>query len=176
MWLRTQCGVAGRSERRLAAIAKTRGSPIKLRVEGFEMKQRAIVTVLSSAALFSLAGCSTTSSSQSPGAQSAVIEQRPSELAGTWLGEFYQVGADSALEGQVTLEVKDDGTYKMTARRAGSGPAVESGVIETRGNTVTLKSTSGSWTPLQRSGEKLYGMTLHSSGRPIKITVERQRG
>jgi hypothetical protein len=141
------------------------------------MKHRAIATIVSSAALLSLAGCSTTtSSSQSAGAQSAVIEQRPSELAGTWLGEFYQVGADSQLEGQVTLEVKDDGTYKMTARRSGSGATVESGVIETRGSNVTLKSTSGHWTPLQRSGERLYGMTLHSSGRPIKISVERKRG
>lgn len=138
------------------------------------MKHRATVTVLSCAALLSLAGCSTTSSTQSADAQSAVIEQRPSELAGTWLGEFYQVGADSQLEGQVTLEVKDDGTYKMTAKRWGSGAIVESGVIETRGSNVTLKSTSGHWTPLQRSGERLFGMTLHTSGRPIKIVVERK--
>jgi hypothetical protein len=138
------------------------------------MKHRVIVTVLSSAVLLSLAGCSATGSSRSADTQSAVIEQRPSELAGIWLGEFYQVGADSSLEGQVTLEVKDDGTYKMTARRSGSGAVVESGVIETRGSNVTLKSTSGHWTPLQRSGERLYGMTLHASGRPIKISVERK--
>ena len=76
------------------------------------------------------------------------------------------------LEGQVTLEVKEDGTYKMTANRSGS----ESGVIETRGNTVTLKSSSGHWTPLRRSGDQLYGMTTHSNGRPIKIVLERSRG
>ena len=134
------------------------------------MKQRAIVTVLSSVAVLALAGCSATSSPQSAGAQSAVIEQRPSELAGTWLGEFYQVGADSQLEGQVTLEVKDDGTYTMTARRLGS----ESGVIESRGDTVTLKSSSGHWTPLRRSGDRLYGMTTHPNGRPIKLVVERK--
>ncbi|HKZ04278.1 MAG TPA: hypothetical protein VJU81_02305 [Methylomirabilota bacterium] len=136
------------------------------------MKHRIIVAVLSSAALVSLAGCSTTSPSQSAAAPSAVIEQRPTELAGTWQGEFYQVGADSQLEGQVTLEVKEDGSYQMTARRLGS----ESGVIETRGDTVTLKSSSGHWTPLRRSGERLYGMTTHPNGRPIKLVLERSRG
>jgi hypothetical protein len=133
------------------------------------MKHRTIIAVLSSAALVALAGCSTTSSNPSSAAASAVIEQR---LAGTWRGEFYQVGADSQLEGLVTLEVKEDGTYQMTARRLGS----ESGVIETRGNTVTLKSSSGHWTPLRRSGDQLYGVTTHPNGRPIKIVLERNRG
>jgi hypothetical protein len=135
------------------------------------MKHRTIVAALSSAALVALAGCSTTSSNPSSAASSAVIEQRPN-LAGTWRGEFYQVGADSMLEGQVTLEVKEDSTYQMTARRWVS----DSGVIETRGNTVTLKSSSGHSTPLRRSGDQLYGMTTHSNGRPIKIVLERSRG
>jgi hypothetical protein len=133
------------------------------------MKQRTIVAVFSSAALVALAGCSTTSSSPPPTASSAVIEQR---LAGTWHGEFYQVGGDSQLEGAVTLEVKEDGTYQMTAKRLGS----ESGVIETRGTTVTLKSSSGHSTPLRRSGDQLYGLTTHPNGRPIKIVLERSRG
>lgn len=136
------------------------------------MEHRTIVAVLSSAALVALAGCSTTSSNPSSAASSAVIEQRPTDLAGTWRGEFYQVGADSQLEGEVTLEVKEDGTYQMTAKRLGS----ESGVIETRGNAVTLKSSSGHWTPLRRSGDQLYGMTTHPNGRPIKIVLERRRG
>jgi hypothetical protein len=141
------------------------------------MKHREIVAAFASTALMALAaGCSTTSTAANPDtstAVSGVIEQRPSELAGIWRGEFYQVGGDAQLEGQVTLEVKEDSTYHMTAKRWGAGPIVESGVIETRGKSVTLKSTSGSSTPLQRSGEKLYGMTLHTSGRPIKIMVER---
>ena len=141
------------------------------------MKHRETVAVLASFALIAVAGgCSTTSTaakSDTPTATSGVIEQRPTELAGIWRGEFYQVGGDAQLEGQVTLEVKDDGTYQMTAKRWGAGNIVESGVIETRGNTVTLKSSAGASTPLQRSGEKMYGMTLHTSGRPIKIMVER---
>lgn len=141
------------------------------------MKHREIVVAFASFALIAVAaGCSTTSTaakSDTPTATSGVIEQRPSELAGVWRGEFYQVGGDAQLEGQVTLEVKDDGTYQMTAKRWGAGNIVESGVIETRGNTVTLKSSAGASTPLQRSGEKMYGMTLHTSGRPIKIMVER---
>jgi hypothetical protein len=141
------------------------------------MKHHRIVTALACTALVTLAaGCSTTSTragADSASPVSGVIEQRPTELAGIWHGEFYQVGGDAQLEGQVTLEVKEDGTYQMTAKRWGSGPIVESGVIETRGKTVTLKSSSGFSTPLQRSGEKLYGMTLHTSGRPIKIMVER---
>lgn len=143
------------------------------------MKHREIVAAVASTALLAFAaGCSTTgtaANSDASTATSGVIEQRATELAGIWRGEFYQVGGDAQLEGQVTLEVKDDGTYQMTARRWGAGPIVESGVIETRGKTVTLKSSSGSATPLQRSGEKLYGMTLHTSGRPIKIMVERVR-
>ena len=141
------------------------------------MKHREIVAAFASSALIAVAaGCSTTSTAANPDASAAtsgVIEQRPSELAGIWRGEFYQVGGDAQLEGQVTLEVKDDGTYQMTAKRWGAGNIVESGVIETRGNSVTLKSSSGASTPLQRSGDKMYGMTLHTSGRPIKIMVER---
>ena len=146
------------------------------------MKHRAIASVLFSAALATVvAGCSTatTGAATDPSSRtttSGVIEQRPTELAGVWRGEFYQVGGDAQLEGQVTLEIKDDGTYQMTAKRWGAGPISESGVIETRGRTVTLKSSAGAATPLQRSGEKLYGMTLHTSGRPIKIMVERTPG
>jgi hypothetical protein len=134
------------------------------------------MTALACTALITLAaGCSTTSTRAGTDSSSVsgAIEQRPTELAGTWRGEFYQVGGDAQLEGQVTLEVKEDGTYQMIAKRWGSGPIVESGVIEARGKTVTLKSSAGSSTPLQRSGDKLYGMTLHTSGRPIKIMVER---
>ena len=138
------------------------------------MKHREIVAAFASFALIAaVAGCSTTSTaakSDTPTATSGVIEQRPTELAGIWRGEFYQVGGDAQLEGQVTLEVKDDGTYTMTARRLGS----ESGVIESRGDTVTLKSSSGHWTPLRRSGDRLYGMTTHPNGRPIKLVFERK--
>ena len=62
------------------------------------MKRHTIVAVLSSAVLVALAGCSTTSSNPSSAASSAVIEQR--DLAGTWRGEFYQVGADRCSKGR----------------------------------------------------------------------------
>ena len=112
-----------------------------------------------------------------PGCLAGIFERhRMGELTGTWRGEFYQVGADSMLEGQLTLEIKEDATYQLVARRSGGGVVTESGTVTMRGRNVTLKSDSGYWTPLSRSGDTLYGMTVHTSGRPIKLFIERERG
>lgn len=43
------------------------------------------------------------------------------ELTGTWRGVFYQVGADAMLEGQLTLDIKEDSTYQLVAKRSGRG-------------------------------------------------------
>ena len=111
-----------------------------------------------------------------PGCLAGLFERhRMGELTGTWRGEFYQVGADSMLEGQLTLEIKEDATNRLVVRRSGGGVVTESGTVTMRGLDVTLKSDSGYWTPLSRSGDTLYGMTLHTTGRPIKLFVEWER-
>ena len=109
-----------------------------------------------------------------PGCLAGIFERnRMGEIVGTWRGEFYQVGGDAMLEGVLTLDIKEDGTYQLVARRAGGGTATETGTVTMRGQNVTLKSDGGYWTPLSRSGDMLYGMTVHTSGRPIKLFIER---
>jgi hypothetical protein len=79
------------------------------------------------------------------------------------------------LEGQLTLDIKEDSTYQPMAKRSCGGSVAESGTVTMRGRNVTLKSDSGYWTPLSRSGHTVHGMTVHTSGRPIKLFVERER-
>ncbi|HKO21082.1 MAG TPA: hypothetical protein VJX91_00375 [Candidatus Eisenbacteria bacterium] len=127
---------------------------------------RAIVALLALIALTALTGC-----------LAGIFERlRVGEIAGTWRGEFYQVGGDAMLEGQMTLDIKQDGTYELVAKRSGGGSVTETGTVTMRGQSVTLKSDSGYWTPLSRSGDTLYGLTTHTTGRPIKIFIERKRG
>ena len=148
------------------------------------MLQHRILAPLVSAALLVLApGCSVQSTGAgssgsnpaSPPSAGAPTERAATELTGTWRGSFHQMGGDGFVEGDVTLEIRDDGTYRMisTQRRGGSGN--ESGVVAANGRGVTLKSSSGQWTSLTRKGDTLYGVTIHSSGRPVKVIVERTR-
>ena len=65
------------------------------------------------------------------------------ELTRTWRGEFYEVGADAMLEGQLTLDIKEDSTYQLEAKRSGGGSVTESGTVTMHGGNVTLKSDSG---------------------------------
>jgi hypothetical protein len=151
------------------------------------MVKREIVTLLASAALIVFAtGCATertndavASLTQSDVSRSFV----PRELVGTWSGWFRPVGgADggggNATDGAVTLEIKDDGTYQLVETGRGRGDMAgrktnDSGVVVANGRGITLKSSSGPWTSLRRNGNALYGVTHHSSGRAIQITVER---
>jgi hypothetical protein len=64
------------------------------------------------------------------------------ELTGTWRGEFYQVGADAMLEGQLTLDIKEDSTYQLVAKRSGRGSVAESGTVTIRGRNA-LKERQG---------------------------------
>ena len=95
-----------------------------------------------------------------------------SQLSGTWRGEIWAVGTDSTsvLNRDVTLEIKDDATYRLISSRMGT-TSNDSGVAVRDGSAVILKSSSGQWIQLQRSGDKLYGVYT-MSGRRMHIMVE----
>ncbi len=151
------------------------------------MVKREIVTLLASTALIVLAtGCATerTSDAVASLTQSDVSRSFvPRELVGTWSGWFRPAGgADggggNAMDGAVTLEIKDDATYKLVETLRGRGDVAgkktnDSGIVVANGRTITLKSSSGQWISLRRNGNALYGVIQHRSGRVIQITVER---
>jgi hypothetical protein len=146
------------------------------------MLQLRILAPLASAALLVLVpGCSTQStgagSSRSnlaaPPSAGALTNGAASELAGTWRGTFHQIGGDGFAQGDMTLEIKDDGTYRLISIPRRGGSSNDSGVVAANGRGVTLKSSSGQWTPLTRTGDTLYGMLMDSNGRPVKVIVER---
>ena len=151
------------------------------------MVKREIVTLVAFTALIVLAtGCATertndavASLTQSDVSRSFV----PRELVGTWSGWFLPAGgADggggNAMDGAVTLEIKDDATYKLVETLRGRGDVAgkktnDSGIVVASGRTIILKSSSGQWITLRRNGNALYGVIQHRSGRVIQITVER---
>ena len=155
------------------------------------MGQRRIVTLFAFIALIALAaGCAaqkTDAVASRTVASDASRSTFPHELVGTWNGSFRPVGgADggggNGMAGDMTLEIKDDGTYKLISIRRGRGDAAgkasnDSGVVVAHGRTVTLKSSSGQWISLMRDGDALYGVSQHrGSGYTIHITVERESG
>ena len=154
------------------------------------MGQRRIVTGLAFIALIALAaGCATqkTDAVASRTVSDASRSTVPHELVGTWHGTFRPTGgADGGgghgMAGDLVLEIKDDGTYKLISTRRGRGDAAgkvsnDSGVVVANGRTVTLKSSSGQWISLMHDGDALYGVSQHrGSGYTIHITVERESG
>ena len=151
------------------------------------MAKREIVTLLASTALIVFdTGCATerTSDAVASLTQSDVSRSFvPRELVGTWSGWFRPAGgADggggNAMDGAVTLEIKDDATYKLVETLRGRGDVAgkktnDSGIIVANGRTITLRSSAGQWISLRRNGNALYGVIQHRSGRVIQITVER---
>jgi len=151
------------------------------------MVKREIVTLFAFTALIALAaGCATqrTSDAVASLTQSDVSRSFvPREIVGTWTGSFRPVGgADggggNAMDGAVTLEIKDDATYRLIETLGGRGDVAgkktnDSGVVVANGRTITLRSSSGQWIPLTRNGNALYGLIQHRSGRTLQITVER---
>jgi hypothetical protein len=146
------------------------------------MIEHRIVTGLASTALMVLAaGCA----GQSPGAGSSLSDPGvspsaiASPLSGTWHGTFWQAGGHgsggSVLEGDVTLQIKEDGTYTVTWTRRGSQTSTirDSGIVVASGRGVALKSSRGNSLPLMRSGDTLYGLTTHTTGYTVKLSVER---
>jgi len=135
------------------------------------MVDHRIVTVFASGVLIVLAaGCAT----ERPGAQltASAAAVSASQLSGTWRGEIWAVGTDSTsvLNRAVTLEIKDDATYRLTSTRMGT-TSNDSGIAVRQGEAVILKSSTGQWIQLQRSGDKLYGVFI-TSGRRMHIMVE----
>jgi hypothetical protein len=149
------------------------------------MIQHRILTLLASTApLIVLAGCT----AQSPGAGGSRLAEPAatpsavaSQLSGTWHGTFWQAGGHgtggSAVEGEATLQIKDDATYTLTWTRRGANASTtrDSGLVVASGRGVTLKSAGGTSLPLTRNGDKLYGLTTHATGYTVKVTVERVR-
>ncbi len=155
------------------------------------MGQRRVVTLLAAIAVIGFSsGCAThgnnavASLTESDASRSAV----PRELVGTYHGWFRPVaGADggggNGMAGDMMLEIKDDGTYKMISTRRGRGDAAgavsnDSGVVVANGRSITLKSDkTGQSITLMRNGGALYGVTQHrSNGYTVQITVERESG
>jgi len=145
-----------------------------------------IVTLASTALIVLAAGCATQRSgaiarlTESDASRSTV----PHELVGTWSGLFRPAGGvdgggGNAMEAAMTLEIKDDATYRLISTRRGRGDAAgtasnESGVVVANGRTITLQSSSGPSISLRRNGKALYGVTKHrGSGYTIQITVEK---
>ena len=94
------------------------------------------------------------------------------QLSGTWRGETLPVGTDSTSvqNRDVTLEINDDSTYRLTSTRAGTGTASsESGVAVAEKDGVVLKSSKGQSTRLQRKGNTLHGMINSPERRMIMV-------
>jgi hypothetical protein len=150
------------------------------------MRHRILTLLASTAPLVVLAaGCTV----QSPGAGGSSLLPEPaaspsavaSQLSGTWHGAFWQAGGHgtggSAVEGEATLEIKDDATYTLTWTRRGSQTSTirDSGIVVASGRGVTLKSARGNSLPLMRNCDTLHGLTTHATGYTVKVTVERVR-
>lgn len=137
------------------------------------MVHRGIVTVFG-VLIFVSAGCAGQRTGV-PNLASPATAVTASQLSGTWRGETWPVGTDSTTvqNRDLTLEIKDDATYRLTATRAGTGRgSSESGVAVAERDTVVLKSSTGQSTRLQRKGNKLHGM-VNSGGRAMSIMVEK---
>ena len=136
---------------------------------------------IASIALIALSGCATHQGTHV--ARSTESDMRPAalptDLVGTWSGSFWPIAADaggSNAIGQVTLAIKDDGSYTLTDRR-GASTRNYSGVVVANGRTVTLRSSSGGWFPLRHRGDVLYGMSQdRRSGYTLQISVEKDSG
>lgn len=138
-----------------------------------------IVTLL--AALGALvAGCAETGGTGAVASIASDAASSPArELTGTWRGWFVQTGSDGHVDGEMTLVIKDDATYKIRSVRRGRGDASgsnDAGVIAVNGRTVTLKSDGGSWISLVRKGDMLYGVTKAPSGHSLQYSFQRSSG
>ena len=104
-----------------------------------------------------LAGCAAHGSiadiSASPGPD-------PGALAGSWRGTFYQVGSSlTFVEGSMTVDIHDDGTFTWTSKKMGPFPAKDSGTVTLHGRRVVLKDAAGRSVPLVLRGDTLYGVS-----------------
>jgi hypothetical protein len=154
------------------------GAFLKRRID---MSNRGIVFV-ASIALLALAGCATHQGTHSV-ARSTESDVRPStlpaDLVGTWSGSSVPVGAgpggDNAV-GNVTVAIKDDGTFTATTQRKGSTRNY-SGVVVVNGRSVTFRDSLGSSVSLRRRGNVLYGVFSDPTSRhTVQVSVEKDSG
>jgi hypothetical protein len=135
------------------------------------MGQYKILTFFAAAALSVFAvGCAAQSRSAGSSASEPAAAIPSTDLGGTWRGSFAQVRrwSSSSIDGNVTLEMKDDGTYRLLT---GSVPN-DSGRFTADARGVTLMSSKGQSTRLARQGDTLHGM-VPSSGGVMHISVQR---
>ena len=139
------------------------------------MSARRFATVAAGAVLIALsAGCaahSTDAVSSTVSEPAAAVRER--QLSGTWRGESWAVGTDSTSRNHstITLEIKDDATYRLTSIRMGSSPSTESGIVVPKGNDVVLRSSTGQEKRLTRKNDALYGIMV--GNYPMGLRMER---
>jgi len=140
-----------------------------------------IVTLLAALAAL-VVGCAETEGTGAVASIASDATSNPArELTGNWHGSFVQTGSDGHVEGEMTLVIKDDATYKLRSVRHGRGDIGGSGsndteVIAVNGRTVTLKSTGGSSIQLVHKGDILYGVTKAPSGHSLQYSFQRFSG
>lgn len=120
------------------------------------MLNRRFVTLITTASLIALAsGCA---------GPADIRSNSPAALTGTWRGSFGMVRAsNSSVEANVTLKIKDDGTYSMIATRAVGAnnrarPFQETGTVVPTSRRIVFQNSDGSQLTLVRIGDTLYGV------------------
>ena len=142
-----------------------------------------IVTLLAALGAFA-AGCAETAGTGAVASipSDATAPSPARELTGTWRGWFVSTGSDGHVEGEMTLAIKDDATYKIRSVRRGRGDvgggsgSNDAGVIAVNGRTVTLNSAGGSSIRLVRKGDMLYGVIKAPSGHSLQYSFQRSSG
>jgi len=103
-------------------------------------------------------------------------------LTGTWQGSFTQVGVGDTgqVQGDVVLQVKENGTYAGTWTTQLVSGSSRGSKMDTTGRAaatreaVAFSESSGAAFTLKHVGDKLYGMRKDpASGRTIAIQLER---
>ena len=140
------------------------------------MVQRKLIGLLAIAALGTVAvGCAGPSVAvgSAPPSPVAFTPAAGTPISGTWRGLFYEVAShrtSKVLEGQIVLQINDDGTFTETL----TGQPGLTGKVTVKGNRVVLESSTGSQVTLMRSGNSLYGVTAQvASGASVAIRVDR---
>ena len=109
------------------------------------------------------------------------------DLTGSWRGTFWQVNAGDTgyVNGDVELDVNDDGSYRETvitrqvagSSRAGRNQMTGTVAVNSKGSRVALLDSKGKRTTLRDNGSVLYGVTTDpSSGRTVAIRLAKVEG
>jgi hypothetical protein len=107
-----------------------------------------------------------------------------SELAGSWSGDFGQVGGTLyEAEGRVTLQIHEDGTFIGTITPNGgtnnlTKAAPLKGTVIADDNRVVLQNTEGPWSTLtlkRRGDDTLYGPAVDPASQAnVMLELERE--